>query len=248
MAKYRKKAIMVTAIPAEQDQYVTTLEGVSEAKKGDYIVTGVDNEQWAIKPKWFHGAYTHIEGDTYQRKPQILEAVQIDEPDVVSAPTGDINGDPGDYKVTGTSGEQWFVKPDIFEKTYEKLNGGKVNMDKKHPMEDVIKSIGIDGAQKYLPKGMKLLYCDLHGHYLQHYKTDGLCPLCVAHDAKAEGTTATEVEHYINIRDLIDPTNGTNPGQKANPYGVQLQNQSIEKGRGQQQLLPFLMLTVLTIQ
>ena len=225
MAWYRKKAILVTAEPADQDQYVTTLEGVSEAKKGDFIVTGVDNEQWAIKPEWFHGAYTHIEGNTYQRKPQKLQAEQIDEPETVKAPTGDIKGSKGDYKVTGTGGEQWFVKPDIFVKTYEKVNGGEIKMEKKqHPLADVVKSIGVDGVQKYLPKGMKLNYCDLHGHYLQHYSGDGLCPLCTGHNPEADGTTATQVEHYIDIRDAIDPTSGTNPQQKANPFGFQTVN------------------------
>jgi hypothetical protein len=211
---------MVTAIPADQDQYVTTLEGVSEAKKGDFIVTGIDNEQWAVKPKWFHGAYTHIEGDTYQRKPQVLEAEQIDKPDVVTAPTGDIKGDPGDYKVTGTKGEQWFVKPDIFDKTYEKIKKERnLAVDKKHPLEDVIKSIGADGVSKYLPKGMKLHYCDLHGHYLSHYSGEGLCSLCVNPNPEANGTSASEIEHYINIREMVG-MDGTNPGQKANPYGV----------------------------
>jgi hypothetical protein len=215
MAKYRKKALVVTAEIADQPQYVTTLEGVSQASTGDYIVTGIDNEQWVVKPQWFDSAYTHIRGKQYQRKPQVLEAKQIQEPDVVHAATGDIKGDRGDYKVTGTKGEQWFVKPDIFDKTYEKVGG--VTME-KHPINDVIKSIGMDGTLQYLPKGMKLHPCDVHGMFLAHYKdSNPLCSLCTARDPRSEGITASEVEHYIDV----DPSQalGTNPQQKANPFG-----------------------------
>lgn len=210
MAKYRKKAIIVTAVKADTEQYIATLEGVSEAKVGDFIVTGIDNEQWAVKPKWFHSAYTHIKGDSYQRKPQVLEAAQIHEPDVVKAPTGDIKGDPGDYKVTGTKGEQWFVKPDIFDKTYEKVGKSMTTTNEKNAIQKSIDQIGLEATVRYLPKGMKLYPCDIHGHYLAHY-TDrmALCPLCIEHNPEAEGTTATQVEHFIDIRDAIAPP--TNP-------------------------------------
>lgn len=217
MAKYRKKPLTVTVERAKQQQYVTTLEGVSEAKRGDYILTGVDSEQWVVKPKWFNDAYTHIAGNQYRRKPQVLEAEQIDEPEVVSAPTGDIKGDKGDYKLTGKSGEQWFVKPDIFEKTYDKVAKSMTN----HPINDVIKSIGMDAVTRYIPKGMKLHNCDIHGFFLAHYTdTNPICSLCVSHSPEAEGTTATQVEHYIDIRDALTNTDGTNPGQKANPLGI----------------------------
>ena len=202
MAKYRKKAIIVTAEIAKQAQYIATLEGVSTAKTGDMIVTGIDNEQWAVKPEWFHGAYTHIEGNKWQRKPQVLEAVQIHEPDVVPAPTGDIKGDPGDWKVTGTKGEQWFVKPDIFDKTYERVSK---SMDKS-VLSKAIDDIGLSAVARYLPKGYKIYPCDIHGHFLAHYTDrEPVCPLCIHHDPVADGVTATQIEHYIDLRDGINP-------------------------------------------
>lgn len=198
MAKYRKKAIRVTAIRIDAPQYVTTLEGVSEGKPGDYLVTGIDNEQWFVIPENFHNSYTHIRGNIYERKPQILEAVQIDEPEIVSAPTGEIKGDKGDYKVTGTKGEQWFVKPDIFKKTYERVSKSMEGNN----LQKAIDQIGMMGVQKYLPKGMKLHPCDLHGHFLSHYSdSNPTCPLCIKHDPQAEGTTATEMELFIDLRD-----------------------------------------------
>lgn len=202
MAKWRKKPLLVTAEVLTSPQYVTTLEGVSEGKVGDYLVTGVDNEQWVVRPQWFKDSYKHVKGNTYQRISQVLEAEQIDEPQVVPAPTGPIKGDKGDYKVTGAKGERWFVKPDIFIKTYEKV--GK-SMDKTG-LQKAIDQLGLDAVQRYLPKGMKINNCDMHGSYLSHYTQDQpICPLCITHNPAAEGTTATEVEHYLDIRDGINP-------------------------------------------
>lgn len=195
---------MVTAERAKQAQYITTLEGVSHASKGDFIVTGIDNEQWVVKPKFFHQAYTHIRDNTYQRKPQILDAVQIQDTEVVSAPTGPIRGDKGDYKVTGKQGEQWFVKPDIFEKTYERVS----KMQDKNNLQKAIDQVGLEAVVRYLPKGMSLHNCTMHGKYLAHYTTPAdklTCPLCNFPTQDGNGTTATEVEHYIDIRDAVAP-------------------------------------------
>lgn len=123
MARYRKKAILVTADVSTFTQYIATLEGISTAHPGDMIVTGVDYEQWVIKPEWFHDSYEHIHGNVYRRLPQVLTAVQIHEQENTPAPTGNIRGDAEDWRITGTNGEHWYVKPDIFAKTYEKVGG-----------------------------------------------------------------------------------------------------------------------------
>jgi hypothetical protein len=76
----------------------------------------------------------------------------------------------------------------------------------KNGLQKSIDQIGLEGVVKYLPKGMKLHPCDLHGHFLSHYSdTNPTCPLCISHSPVAEGVTATEVEHYIDIRDMIAP-------------------------------------------
>lgn len=203
MPKFKKKEIIVQATKIDMPQYVATLEGISTGKKGDYLVTGIDNEQWVVKPEWFHGAYTHLEGDKWKRKPQVLEATQISQPDIAKAPTGDIKGNPGDFKVTGTKGEQWFVKPDIFIKTYDPVDKEAKAMVKedKNGLQKAIDQIGEIGVLRYLPKGLKLHNCDIHGKYLAHYKQDNpLCPLCPAPTGNGNGTTATEVEHLIELR------------------------------------------------
>lgn len=65
-----------------------------------------------------------------------------------------------------------------------------------------INQIGIESVQRYLPKGARLHNCEVHGGYLSHYKDKNpLCPLCIQHDPKAEGTTASDTELYIDLRD-----------------------------------------------
>lgn len=237
MAKYRKKALLVTAVRADIKQYVTTLEGITEANVGDYIVTGVDNEQWALKPKWFNLAYTHIEGDTYQRKPSVLTATQIQESETIKTPNGEIVGDKGDYKVTGTKGEQWYVKPDIFNKTYEEVkksmyelaNGMLAVGHSGTPtgLQKAIDQIGKEAVMKSLGPNTALGYCDVHGHYAIPMRTatlgsgDGAietevsrCQLCPPN--VANGTSATEMELVIDLDPLKNL--GTNPQQKVTTY------------------------------
>jgi hypothetical protein len=200
MTYYRKKAILVNAEVLTHEQYVTTLEGVSTGYPGDYLVTGIDYEQWIVKPKWFHGAYKHVTGNQYMRKPQILQAVQITEPEVVQAPTGPIKGDKGDYKVTGLKGEQWFVKPDIFAKTYERVSS-KMNKSLVNPaIHDACTQLGPDRVQACLPANVQVLYGDEQGY---HLSTDGYQQVQDVNSGTGNGTTASEVEHYIDLKDEL---------------------------------------------
>ncbi len=58
----------------------------------------------------------------FQKKPVIVEAYQTDVEIIISTLEGDMKADPGDWIITGIEGEQYPCKPDIFEKTYKKIN------------------------------------------------------------------------------------------------------------------------------
>jgi hypothetical protein len=80
----------------------------------------------------------------------------------------------------------------------------------KNELQKAIDHLGYDATVRYLPRGMRIDNCDVHGGFLTHYKAkEALCPLCIKQDPAANGTTATEVEHFINIRDVLAP--GQNP-------------------------------------
>jgi len=56
---------------------------------------------------------------TFKKKPVTIEAVQITKQESVDTLEGTMTGNPGDWKVTGVEGEEYFVAKGIFKKTYE---------------------------------------------------------------------------------------------------------------------------------
>ncbi len=58
----------------------------------------------------------------FQKKPVIVEAYQTDVEITIKTLEGNMLASPGDWIITGVNGEQYPCKPDIFEKTYQKVN------------------------------------------------------------------------------------------------------------------------------
>lgn len=52
-----KKPIPVKAFQAEQVTIINTLEGKLTAQIGDWVITGVDGEQWPVKKEIFEKTY-----------------------------------------------------------------------------------------------------------------------------------------------------------------------------------------------
>lgn len=63
MGKYRKKPIEIDAFQTEQDMIIKTLEGEMRAQKGDWIITGVNGEQYPCKPDIFDKTYERVDVD-----------------------------------------------------------------------------------------------------------------------------------------------------------------------------------------
>jgi hypothetical protein len=57
----------------------------------------------------------------FRKKPVVVEAYQTDKKEVIHTLEGDMIASPGDWIITGVHGEKYPCKPDIFEKTYEKV-------------------------------------------------------------------------------------------------------------------------------
>lgn len=58
--KYRKKPIVIEAYQTDVELDIKTLEGVMHASVGDYIITGVNGEQYPCKPYIFEKTYEEI--------------------------------------------------------------------------------------------------------------------------------------------------------------------------------------------
>lgn len=59
----------------------------------------------------------------YRRKPTVIEAYQLlgEQPLVIHTLEGDMTAQPGDWIITGTKGEEYPCKPDIFAEIYEEV-------------------------------------------------------------------------------------------------------------------------------
>jgi hypothetical protein len=55
--KYRKKPVIVEAYQTDKEIIIHTLEGDMKANVGDYIITGVNGEQYPCKPDIFEKTY-----------------------------------------------------------------------------------------------------------------------------------------------------------------------------------------------
>lgn len=58
-----------------------------------------------------------------RKKPVVVDAIQTDKVQYIDTLEGQMKASIGDWIVTGVNGERYPVKPDIFEKTYEILEG-----------------------------------------------------------------------------------------------------------------------------
>lgn len=58
----------------------------------------------------------------FKKKPVIVEAYQTNVEMIIHTLEGNMIASPGDWIITGVNGEQYPCKPDVFEKTYQKVN------------------------------------------------------------------------------------------------------------------------------
>lgn len=59
----------------------------------------------------------------FRKKPVVVEAYQTDKEMIIHTLEGDHHASVGDWIITGVKGEQYPCKPDIFEQTYEPVEG-----------------------------------------------------------------------------------------------------------------------------
>ena len=57
MPKFRKKPVVIEAYQTTEARDIPTLEGVLRASPGDWIIRGVQNEEYACKPDIFLETY-----------------------------------------------------------------------------------------------------------------------------------------------------------------------------------------------
>ena len=58
--KYRKKPVIIEAYKTDKPVVIKILEGDMKASIGDFIITGVNGEQYSCKPDIFEKTYEII--------------------------------------------------------------------------------------------------------------------------------------------------------------------------------------------
>ena len=58
--KFRKKPITVEAYQTKKELNIETLEGIMHANKGDWIITGIEGEQYPCKKAIFEKTYEKV--------------------------------------------------------------------------------------------------------------------------------------------------------------------------------------------
>ena len=61
MPKFKKKPIVIEAYQTDKQLIINTLEGDMKANSGDWIITGVEGEQYPCKPDIFEKTYDPVE-------------------------------------------------------------------------------------------------------------------------------------------------------------------------------------------
>ncbi|MCI7600806.1 MAG: PGDYG domain-containing protein [Megasphaera sp.] len=59
--KFRKKPVVIEAYQTNKEMVIHTLEGNHHASVGDWIITGVNGEQYPCKPDIFAKTYEPVE-------------------------------------------------------------------------------------------------------------------------------------------------------------------------------------------
>lgn len=122
--KFRKKPITVKAVKVEEELIVNTLEGGYPAKIGDYIITGIDGEEYPISEHRFMETYeSTTEPGVYIKKALPVFAYCIGDQEIeITKGDGNLFASKNDWLIFYSVGDCYPCKPSIFFKTYEPLD------------------------------------------------------------------------------------------------------------------------------
>ncbi|WP_342276737.1 hypothetical protein [Spiroplasma endosymbiont of Nebria brevicollis] len=134
--------ILVKAEKQTVDGVIQTLEGKASYKVGDFIVTGIVNEQWPVKPdknnKHVPNGYSSTDccENIFWPSGKVFKNYEIAKEAGKIKPSWDIEGqtildyDFGDYLIEYGEGDITPCKKEIFEKTYMLGNSGAEIVEK----------------------------------------------------------------------------------------------------------------------
>lgn len=118
-ARYVKKPVEVDAKQTLERKVINTLEGDITANPTDWIVTGVNGEQYPVSNENFIEIYDACENGRFRKKPIEVTAWQTNRELLIPYRNETLKASIGDYIVKHPDGSIAPVKPDIFKQTYD---------------------------------------------------------------------------------------------------------------------------------
>lgn len=67
--KYRKKPVVIDAVRLTRRVEIETLEGIMVGQPGDWLITGIEGEQYPCKDSIFRATYETLNGEEPPTKP-----------------------------------------------------------------------------------------------------------------------------------------------------------------------------------
>lgn len=120
---YKKPIKVKIEGPMTEPKMVASLENTEQiARIGDYIVTGINGEQYPIGPAVFteYEVTSEQEPHLYRKKKKIIHAYKVDFKGEIETVQGSVlYFEPGYYIVMQSPTDAWAVAGEIFEATYE---------------------------------------------------------------------------------------------------------------------------------
>lgn len=119
-----KLPVPVIANQMLEDRIIDTREGPVQGHDGDWLLTGVEGEQWPLPIERFEATYerstnvTHAP-NVYIKRMQIVQAQTLPGPAKVMTSWGaELDGKAGDWLITAGPEDHWVIQDSIFQQTY----------------------------------------------------------------------------------------------------------------------------------
>lgn len=130
--RYRSVGVPVQAVQIDARTMVSNRfasDAGFEGKPGDWLVTYGERpdgttDSAIVDRTVFEQTYEHLGGDSYRKRPVVIEAAQLTTPLDIITMEGPSHGEPGDWILTGTSGECYFNADRYFRHRYEAVTDG----------------------------------------------------------------------------------------------------------------------------
>lgn len=111
---FRKIPVEISAYQVDRDCVILNAAGDLHAKTGDWIITGIEGEQYPCDDEIFRETYDYVDGDRFSKKPVQMDAQRAKERQTVMTLEGPTTAERGDWIITGVRGERWPVKHETF--------------------------------------------------------------------------------------------------------------------------------------